>query len=214
MNTELIDISMPLTNDMPVWPGSPGHTARLVKSLQGGDSADATEVTLELHTGTHIDAPSHMLSGAPTMGEYDLATAIGDALVVDTGDAGRIDAQILQHLDIPTGTERLLLRTRNSTGTPLHSRSFTDDYVALTLDGAEMLVTRGVRLVGIDYLSIQRFEDPVDTHHTLFRGGVTILEGLKLDDVEPGHWELICLPLSLPGLEAAPARALLRRQVR
>lgn len=214
MDPELIDISMPLTKDMPVWPGSPGHTARLVKSLQGGDSADATELTLELHTGTHIDAPSHMLPGAQTMGEYDLATAIGNARVVDTGAAGRINAQVLERLDIPAGTERLLLRTRNSTGTPLHSRRFTEDYAALTPDGAEFLVARGVRLVGIDYLSIQRFEDPVDTHHALFRGGVTILEGLKLDDVEPGHWELLCLPLSLPGLEAAPARAVLRRQAR
>ena len=214
MSTELIDISMPLTEDMPVWPGSPGHAARLVKSLAGGDPVDATELTLELHTGTHLDAPSHMFPGAATMGEYDLATAFGKALVVDTGAASRIDASVLEGLGIPTGTERLLLRTRNTTGVPLHSRTFTEDYAALTLDGAECLVSWGIRLVGIDYLSIQRFEDPVDTHHTLFRGGVTILEGLQLDDVEPGHWELVCLPLSLPGLEAAPARAVLRRHGR
>ena len=199
---------------MPVWPGSPGYSARLVKSLAGGDPADATELTLEVHTGTHLDAPSHTLPGAATMGEYDLATGYGKALVVDTGDASRIDAVVLEGLGIPAGTERLLLRTRNTTGVPLHSRTFTEDYAALTLDGAEYLVSRGIRLVGIDYLSIQRFEDPADTHHTLFRGGVTILEGLKLDDVDPGHWELVCLPLSMPGLEAAPARAVLRRQGR
>ena len=211
MSAAPIDISMPLADGIPLWPGSPGASMRLLKSLADGDPADATELTIEVHTGTHLDAPSHTLPGAPTMSDYGLEVGIGAALVADTGAAAELDADVLEGLGVPAGTERLLLKTRNSrTEPPLHSQPFTEDYAALTVSGSEWLVANGIRLVGIDYLSIQRFEAPLETHHVLLRAGISILEGLRLDRVEPGRWELICLPLSLPGREAAPARAVLR----
>jgi arylformamidase len=145
------------------------------------------------------------------MDDYDLATGIGAALVVDTGPADEIDAAVLDALEVPAGTRRLLLRTRNSARPELREPPFREDFAALTRDGAEWLVERGIGLIGIDYLSIQRFGDPLDTHHVLFRGGVTILEGLWLAHVDPGRYELVCLPLRLAGCEAAPARAVLRR---
>ena len=120
-----------------------------------------------------------------------------------------IAASSLQARDIPEGTERLLLKTRNSSLWHGRDRSFRPDFVALTVDAAAWVVARGIRLVGIDYLSIQRFDDGPETHRTLFRGGVTILEGLDLTGVRPGRYTLACLPLRAVGVEAAPVRAVL-----
>lgn len=207
---DLIDISMPISDGIPVWPESPGATTSRLSSLSAGDEADVSSLTMDVHTGTHLDAPAHMIAGEQTMSGYALETGIGEALVVDTGDADELDAGVLQALEVPDGTRRLLLRTRNSRRPELRQRPFAADFAALTLSGAEWLVGMGIELVGIDYLSIQRFDDPLDTHLCLFRGGVTILEGLWLADAAPGRYELLCLPLSLPGCEAAPARAVLR----
>ncbi len=208
--TAVIDISMPLLGEIAVWPGSPGASRTELDSLAAGAQANVSQLTMDVHTGTHLDAPAHMIDGAETMDDYALQTGLGEALVLDTGDAPALDAEVLTALDPPADTRRILFRTRNSRLPELRTAPFTADYTALTLSGAEWLVDRGIELVGIDYLSIQRFEDPTDTHHVLFRGGVTILEGLWLTDVAPGRYELLCLPLPLAGCEAAPARAVLR----
>ncbi len=201
---------MPVSDRLPVWPESPGASLTSLQSLADGAEADVSELRMDVHTGTHLDAPSHMIAAAPTMDDYDLATGLGEVVVVDTGEADELDADLLATIELPADARRVLLRTRNSARAELREPPFATDYAALTLSGAEWLVERGVKLVGIDYLSIQRFGDPLDTHLVLFRGGVTILEGLWLAGVAPGRYELICLPLRLAGREAAPARAVLR----
>lgn len=207
----LIDISVTIADSVPRWPGSSGASLRRARSLTAGDEATVSELSLDVHTGTHLDAPSHMLAEGASIDEHDLALGIGPTLVLDTGEAAVIDAELLESLDpeIPGG--RLLLQTRNSRIDDLYARPFDRDFAALDLSGARWIAERGVRLVGIDYLSIQRFGDPIETHLELFRAGVTILEGLDLAGVEAGPWELICMPLSIRDAEAAPARAALRR---
>jgi arylformamidase len=207
--SRLIDISMPVSSGTPAWPGSPGARTRQLKSLAEGDEANASLVEMDVHTGTHLDAPSHMLRDGQTIEQYDLEVGMGAATVADTGAADAIDAEALASLGLPDDCRRLLLRTQNSRRPELRHR-FSPDYAALTLSGAEWVVERGLALVGIDYLSIQLFDDPTETHHVLFRAGITILEGLRLETVQPGAYELLCLPLLLSEAEAAPTRAVLK----
>ena len=117
----------------------------------------------------------------------------------------------LVSINLPQDTERLLLRTRNSGFWKANVTDFRKDYTALTAEAAQWIVDRGLKLIGIDYLSIQRFGDKPATHKILLRGNVTILEGLNLTGILPGNYELLCLPIRLTGTEGAPARAVLRK---
>jgi arylformamidase len=207
-NTAFVDISMPLTDEMPVWPGSPGARTRLLKDFASGDEATVTGLDLDVHTGTHADAPRHSIPGGATMGEMGLRPMVGPALVVDVSAEADVNAKTLEAL-VPDGTDRLLLHTRNSTDTGYQSGPFREDYAALTLDAAEWAASRGLSLIGIDYLSIQLFTDSPDTHRVLLGGNVCILEGLNLVEVKAGEYFLVCLPLRLEQSEAAPARAIL-----
>lgn len=208
--TELIDISMPLSERIPVWPESRGATARRISSVEAGDEATVSYLEMDVHTGTHVDAPMHMIAEGAGMDRYSLSAGLGAANVVDTGETRRIDGELLNRLDPAIDCGRVLLRTANSRRPELQRAPFFSDYAALTVSGAEWMVDRGVELVGIDYLSIQRFEEPTEVHLILLRAGVVILEGLDLAAVSPGAYELICLPLHLGACEAAPARAVLR----
>lgn len=203
-----IDISIPLNGRTPIWPGSPGFSSRLRMAIDRGDDANVTELTLDVHTGTHVDAPLHFVRHGAPLGDIELATFVGPAHVVELGGVDCLDADALATA-VPDGVERLLLRTANSVDPSFESAPFREDYVGLTLDGAEWLVSRGIRLVGIDYLSVQRFSDPPETHRVLLRAGICILEGLSLRAVGHGLYFLVCLPLRLENAEAAPARAVL-----
>jgi arylformamidase len=206
--TALIDISTPLAPGMVAWPGSPNVEAERFLSLASGDPANATRLALDVHCGTHVDAPLHMLAGAPDMESLALDVLVGPAVVVELGDVRAIGPDELAAV-VPDGATRVLLKTLNSRG-GVAADAFDEDFAALSADGARWLVDRGVRLVGIDYLSIQRYADDPTTHHVLLGAGVVILEGLRLADVAPGAYELLCLPVLAPRLEAAPARAVLR----
>ena len=206
--TELLDISMPVRPGMVAWPGSPGVVAEEHLALARGDVANATRLSLDVHCGTHVDAPLHVLAGAPAMDSLDLGRLCGPAAVVELGDVRRISAEHLERA-VPAGTSRLLLKTINSRG-GVSADAFDEDFAALTADAAQWIVERGIDLVGIDYLSIQRFEDDPTTHEILLGAPVIILEGLVLSHVAPGPYELYCLPIAIPDLEAAPARAVLR----
>jgi arylformamidase len=203
----MIDITVPIHDGMVTYEGDPSVTVRRRLSIAGGDPANVSEVRLGSHTGTHIDAPAHFLDGAPTLDGVPLAALVGPAIVAETPAAmiGAGDCETL----VPVDAERVIFKTRNSV---LWRRpDFAREYVALDLAAARWLVDRGVRLVGIDYLSIEAFGatgHPV--HKTLLGAGVVVLEGLDLSAVGPGHYELICLPLRLAGGDGAPCRALLR----
>lgn len=206
----LIDISVPLSRDIPTWPDSPGFGMRRHLAIGAGDAANASEISMDVHCGTHVDAPLHFAEGGTDLEGVGLGPFVGDAVVADIGGHRRIGAAQLDTLALPSGTRRLLLKTPNSGG--WHRRRFEPDFAALTLDGAEWAVARGLDLIGIDYLSIQRYEDGPETHRVLLGGGVCILEGLELAGVAPGRYELWCLPLRMEDAEAGPARAVLRRK--
>lgn len=203
------DISVALTVDLPVWPGSPGVQTSLRTSIGRGDDANVSELAMDVHTGTHVDAPRHFLADGSLVEDLGLDPFVGPALVVDTGGSTEITAAVLEALELPIGVERLLLRTANSVRHDLYRTPFDDDYAALTLDGAEWLVARGLRLIGIDYLSVQRYAMTTDIHRVILGAGIAALEGLDLREVAIGDYELVCLPLRLAGVEAAPARAVL-----
>ena len=203
-----IDISRPLGPETPLWPGSPGVNLVPLMEVASGDVANVSRIDIEAHTGTHIDAPRHFVDGGATVDALNLELLIGEVVVAEVqGD--EIDAAALERLMLPAGTRRLILRTGASHDAAYDSAPFRQDFPALTADGARWVVAQGVDLIGIDYLSIQRFDDPPDVHHVLLDAGVVILEGLRLADVEPGAYTLVCLPLHLIGAEAAPARAIL-----
>lgn len=209
MTPPVIDISMRLEAGIPTWPNSPGFALEQHLSLAAGDVANATLIRLDSHCGTHVDAPLHALADGATMDDVGLEPLIGKAWVADVSGHARVDEQILADANIPPTIERLLLRTDNCVRPGMDREPFQRDYVALTAAAAEWIARRSIRLVGIDYLSIQCFGDPPDTHEILLQSGVVILEGLDLRAVAEGQWTLFCLPLRVVGAEAAPARAVL-----
>ena len=202
---ELIDISVPVRPGMHVWQGDPPFRIDQVATVEAGDGYNGTRLDLGTHTGTHIDAPLHFVDGGATVDSIPLETLVGPCHVVDaTAVAGQLDAAALEGgLELPPVTERLLFKTRN--GALWERDSFARDSIAFTGDGAEALLALGVRLAGIDYLTI----GDEDAHQVLLEAGVVPLEGLDLRAVEPGPYTLFCLPLKVAGTEGAPARALL-----
>jgi arylformamidase len=209
MTGRWLDISVAVGDDLPVWPGSPGVVTTLRHSIERGDGTNTSQLSLDVHSGTHVDAPWHFDDSGVSLEELGLDPFIGPAVVVDTGSAREITAAVLDEAAIPERTERLLLRTANSARPDTYHLPFDEDYAALTLDAAEWIATRGLRLLGIDYLSIQRYAESPDIHRVLLGRGMAILEGVSLSNVTPGHYELICLPMRLLNVEGAPARAIL-----
>ena len=206
----IIDISVPLQPDMPIWPGSVGLRLTRTMRLEAGDAANVSRLDCDVHMGTHVDAPWHFWEDGATVEQLPLDTLIGPAIVVYLPEVGLVTASDLANLTLPPGTKRLLLRTRNSKLWAAGVTEFREDYVALTTEAARWVVDQGIRLIGVDYLSVQRYDDSSLVHQILLEAGVVILEGLNLADVQPGIHELICLPILLVGAEGAPARAVLR----
>ncbi len=205
------DITIPLHPQMPVWPGDPSIQLSRISKIEEGASANVTKISMTVHAGTHIDAPYHFLGGeTATVEQLPLNLLTGRVYVLHLPDeADLITAEILKKSEIPPRTRRVLFRTRNSHLWKKNSQEFYKDFVALSPDGAEYLVERGVKLVGIDYLSIAPFYDSVPTHKILLEAGVIIVEGLDLSQVPQGRYSLYCLPLNLIGVDGAPARAIL-----
>ena len=203
------DISLPISEELPVWPGDPRVTIVPLSHLERGDACTVSRVSLSVHSGTHVDAPAHFIKDGATVDSLDLETLIGPALVVDAGPASALTAEVLAELLIPETVERLLFRTLNSEIWNRQEREFVEDFVAITADGAAWLKEKGIRLVGIDYLSVAPFADGVPTHRILLQGGIVLLEGLNLAGIAPGLYQLVCLPLKLVGSDGAPARAIL-----
>ncbi len=211
--SKYIDISVPVSPDLPRWPGSPAIEFQRSLDLERGDIANDTTIRLSVHTGTHVDAPLHFVKEGSSVEQMPLDILMGTAFVADVSEVEVITPDTLKALALPKGTQRLLLRTRNSQMWQTGSSEFNPDFVAITADAAKWIVDRGIRLVGIDYLSIQRFYDGPETHLILLRSEVVIIEGLNLSEVSGGEYELICLPVKLAGVEGAPARAILRPKV-
>lgn len=205
----IIDISLPLHPDLPVWPGGHGIRISRLMNISQGDTANVSRLDIDIHSGTHIDAPLHFIEGGKTTAEIPLEWLIGPCLVADMRGKKAITAADLEGLSLPDQVERILFRTDNSLKWADLSHPFDPDYCALTADAAQWVADRRIRLVGIDYHSIQRFHDPVDTHIILLSREVVILEGLDLRQAAPGWYKLTCLPVKIWGMEGASARAVL-----
>jgi arylformamidase len=193
---------------MPTYAGEPGPRLEHLKQISRGDSANVTALSLGSHTGTHVDAPHHFLDGHSTVEAIPLEALVGTAQVIELAERRHITAADLEAASIPPGTTRLLLKTPNSRF--WDDDEFHTDFVGLTGEAAQWLVARGFVLVGIDYLSIERFRSPDhDVHKTLLAANVVILEGLDLRAVPPGEYRMACAPLKVVGADGAPARVFL-----
>jgi arylformamidase len=197
---EIIDISVPIRPGMPTYPGDPQVLLERVESIPDGASANVSRLEIGVHAGTHVDAPAHFLEGAETTEQLPLNVLNGPCEVVE---AARLDESAVEA--VPEGTERVLFKTTNSELWALER--FPDEFERFDGAGASALVGRGVKLVGVDFLSVGDHE----AHRVLLAAGVVPLEGLDLRGVESGTYELHCLPLRLVGSDGAPARAILIR---
>ncbi len=206
----MYDVTVPISNDLPVYPGDPVVEVSPLMALESGDIAAVSRLCCSTHAGTHLDPPAHFIAGGLTVDQLSLDWLIGPCRVLDTGTIDVITADWICRQPLE-GVRRLLFKTRNS-----HlwrdGKNFRSDYVYLDPEAARWLVLAGIGLVGIDYLSIERYDfDQPETHLALLENGVIIVEGLDLLDVPPGDYELICLPLKIRAGDGAPARVLLRK---
>jgi arylformamidase len=203
-----IDVSMPVRPGMPSFPGDPAVAVEPVRRVDRGDAYNLSTWTFGSHTGTHVDPPLHFVPGGAAADALDLSVLNGPCEVVEV-PPGSTGVGRLEVGRVPPGVVRVLFRTANSRRWASAGRFF-DDYVAVTPDGAAALVERGVKLVGIDSLSVESdTTGAFPVHHALLGRGVLILEGLLLADVPAGPYDLRCLPLRLAGADGAPCRAVL-----
>jgi arylformamidase len=209
---EIIDITATVSSKSVMWPENGAPSQKFVSHIDRGDSSTVSRWDLSAHTGTHADARMHFIPGGWTIDALELSRCVGPCRVVDlTHVAGHVSRADLEAAEV-AGTVRLLLKTRNSELGLMDREGFEEGYAAISLEAAEYLVEIGVETVGVDYLSVEPYEDKeFNTHHTLLGADVVILEGLILAGVEPGEYILACLPLKLAGSDGSPARAILMR---
>ncbi|MCD4801492.1 MAG: cyclase family protein [Anaerolineales bacterium] len=205
----LYDISLTYTEDLPTWPGDPTIQLKQISSIEDGEMANVTHLSMCAHSGTHVDAPDHFLGNGKTVESIPLELMVGPAAVVEIRAEGTITAADLISAQIPAGTKRILLKTANSEVWAAGNMVFQEDFIAPDGEAAKYLVKLGVKVIGVDYLSVAPFTDPEPTHKILLKAGVLIIEGLDLSGVEPGEYTLYCLPLKIGGADGAPARVLL-----
>ena len=208
MTQRVYDVTVPLSSSLPAWPGEPRFEARRIQRIEDGHPANVTRITASVHSGTHVDAPRHFLSDGASVDQLPLEILIGKARVLDLKVLDRIRRKDLEEADLRDDI-RVLIKTRMS-GQMRHSE-FQPGFVALAEDAATYLVQVGIKLVGIDYLSIEPFDaQDHPAHHALLGAGVVIVEGLDLSEVPAGEYEMTCLPLRIEGADGAPARVVLR----
>ncbi|MDT8897418.1 MAG: cyclase family protein [Thermanaerothrix sp.] len=204
------DISLTIGPDLPTWPSDPSVRIERVSKIEEGANANVSKVEMGLHTGTHLDAPYHFLPNGARLESLALEVLIGPAQVIEVPEHfAEITADVFQHFPLAPGVQRVLFKTRNSRYWAEGEKTFRPDFVGITQDGAEYLVEQGVRLVGIDYLSVAPYKRSRPTHEVLLQAGVVIIEGLDLSQVRSGLYHLICLPIKFQGVEGGPARAIL-----
>ncbi len=209
--SDWIDISIPIHNKMVHWPGDPVPRVERIKDRDKGDDVTLTELQFIDHVGTHVDAPLHFLAGGRTIDKMPVDATMGRARVIEIKNPVSIELKELEPHGIRRG-ERILFKTRNSSRC-YKTDDFVPDYVYFSVDVAKYLVQRGVRVVGLDYLSVGKYGDRQnlgDTHRILLEGGVYIIEGINLAKVKAGRYDMVCLPLLLEKGDASCARALLR----
>jgi len=206
------DVSLVMRPDMTTWNKEPGPTITPFRRIAKGDTANVSTVSLGDHTGTHVDPPLHFIEGGGSVDALPVDALVGPCVVVAYAGTAHIDDAWLERARLPSGTARILFKTSNSELWREPTAEFTRDFVTVNASAARWCVARGVKLVGIDYLSIEpqgpeKAGYPV--HHTLLAAGVVIVEGLDLRGIAPGAYDLVCAPIKIAGGDGAPARVFL-----
>ncbi len=208
---KIYDITVPLSSEVPTYPGDPPFEVTFTHKIADGQPFNVSRITLGAHSGTHVDAPYHFLADGATVEQLPLEMLLGKCRVVELMTREKVQRSDLEALDLRDDL-RVLLKTRMSG--QLRQPVFQEDFVYLTEDAATYLAQVGIKLVGIDYLSIDKFgSTDYPAHRALLETGVVIIEGLDLSEVEPGEYDMICLPLRIVGLDGSPARVILRTRL-
>jgi arylformamidase len=209
--SKIIDVTAPLSPRLPTFPGDPPFELVPTHRIADGEPYNVTRLVMGSHSGTHVDAPYHFLADGATVDQLPLEILIGKARVVELTVASRIRRDDLEDLDLRDDI-RVLMKTRMSG--QLQKPEFQPDFVHLDADAASYLVQAGIKLVGVDYLSVERYPSrDYAAHHALLAAGVVIVEGLDLSEAEAGEYDMTCLPLRVAGGDGAPARVVLRKRM-
>lgn len=207
---KIFDVSLTIHEGMPVWPGDDQVVLKRRTKIEEGAHANVSFLSLSVHTGTHVDAPYHFLANGTKVNEMPLDVLVGPVQVVEIPDSvSVINAEVVSGANIQSGTQRILFKTRNSHYWDLDNDEFQTAFVGIDLSGSQELVKRGIKLVGIDYLSVSPFKVSKPTHDVLLGSGMIIIEGLDLRNISSGIYDLYCLPIKLLGSDGAPARVIL-----
>jgi arylformamidase len=192
------DVTLSISPTLPVWPGDPAIVLEQVSSMDAGAHDNVSRLACSVHTGTHVDAPHHFLNDHRTVESLSLDILVGPARVIQISEEVKVvSADVLENARIPPGTVRLLLKTRNSQLWERGERDFFTDFVGISAGGAVWLVQHQIKLIGVDYLSVAPYKQSIPTHRTLLKVGMIIVEGMDLSAVQPGAYQLYCLPLKL-----------------
>ena len=206
---KLIDVSVPLDGNLPTYPGNVPFSLEPTKRIASGDSSNVSALHMSAHTGTHVDAPRHFFDNAGGTDALPLEMLLGRTRVIEVTSRRGIGPDELSSVDLSEDV-RVLIKTHNSR--LWGSSEFQPGYVGVTEGGARHLIEHGIKVLGVDYLSVEEFKKPgAPAHHVLLGGGTIVIEGLNLRDVEPGVYEMYCLPLRIVGADGAPARVVLRQ---
>jgi arylformamidase len=206
----LLDVSVLLAPGVPVYPGNPEFEFTPVHRIAAGNSSNHSKLVMGTHTGTHVDAPLHFFDGRPGVDQMALDLLIGRARVIDLPYRGGITEEHLAAAGLREDL-RVLFRTPNSAWWNTHD-AFHNDYTYISEGAANYLVAQGVKVVGVDYLSVEQFKKKgAPAHHALLGAGVIVIEGLNLSEAEGGIYEMYCLPLRIANADGAPARVVLKR---
>jgi len=210
------DITLPISQDMAVWPGDPPVEIQQLSSIENGEEANVSQIRMSVHTGTHIDAPKHFLQEAGSIDKLPLEKLMGEALVLRIDDkVDVIDEKTLKNLpnvDNLVNCKKVLFKTRNSQYWDENKTRFNENYVGLNTSAAAFLAELNLDLIGVDYLSIAAYADSEAPHKILLGKGIILLEGINLQSVPPGIYHLICLPLPIVDSDGSPARAILTKR--
>jgi arylformamidase len=206
---EWIDITIPIRNNMVHWPGDSDIVVKRINSIEAGDEYNLTNISFSAHTSTHMDSPLHFIENAKDISTLPLNAVIGRAKVIEIKDNKSIKMEELKVHNIERN-DRLLFKTCNSL-TDWSMKDFINDYVFLTTEAAKYLVEKKVKTIGIDYLSIAGLNNTEEVHKILLSSEIWIIEGLSLNGVTEGLYDLICLPINIIGSDGAPARAVVKK---
>ena len=208
--TKIHDVTVAFTDQIPPFPGDPVPRIHRFMKMEDGDPCNVSHMEMCVHSGTHVDAPMHHVLGGAGIETLPIEVMIGPCRVIDAGNVDVVTAAILEAMDLPEGLERLIVRTSASALWDAPQWGRREDFAGLSADAARWVVARGIRLVGIDSLTIEHFDGPdAPAHVALLEAAVVVIEGLDLRAIAPGDYELVCLPMKLAGCEGAPARVVL-----